>query len=140
VPDVGVREEDAVERAAVRSPATEVRILDEIELPRDVGGGVHQVVASLVRVHQRQRGNIPWVAAGPLAARRVTADLGDATILDGAEHEGVGLTTALEPRGEEPRRSRCQRDRTERSQEIPTGEAHSRIHFAKVFATTGWFT
>ena len=94
VPDVRMGQEDPVEWPPLRRAAPKGGLGDEVQLPRDVGGRVHQVEALRGRLHQRERRHVASAAGGHQRAARVaaggvTADLRKAGVLHRPEHQRV---------------------------------------------------
>ena len=113
VPDVRVGQEDPVERPPLGRAPPKGGLGDEVQLPRDVGRGVHQVEALRGRLHQRQRRHVASPAGvqqrpARVAAGGVTADLREAGVLHRSEHQCVHVRrpAAARERGAERRRKR----------------------------------
>ena len=91
VADVGVRQEDAVKGPPLIGAHPKAGLLQQVELTRDIGGRVDQVVTILIRVHERHGRRIarPLPSASTFAALYVAAYLRHARVLSDPENEGV---------------------------------------------------
>ena len=128
MPDVGVREKDAVERATGLGPLPERLTRDEIHLARQIGRRVHEIEALDIRFDERQRCNVAWPASRSLTARRVAPGLRQPAILHRPQNQRIelGCRDPSPPTG-----SRSQR----REQEVPTGDGGHSSSRAKGQAT-----